>query len=358
MSRRLVLILCACLTLAAYAPTWRAGFVYEDLRVVMGTPIVQQQAPWNWRDLRSLSILSFRLNHALDGNNPRGYHAVNVCVHLVNGMLVFLLAESLIGGWGAVAAAGLFWLAPIQTESVAYLAGRTELLAAFCVLLATVLALRLSLGRSCVLVPLVLLAGLLTKETAAVGFLLVPLVAWVQLPDLRTTVWRHGTLALEVLIGVAVVGAIAAWLLRPVLHLDQGALGNERSLLGYWSIQSWAIGRYVVEAFIPIGLTIDHDFELMPHALAYLAFADLIALAIWTWHVRISKPLIACSLAWVLLALLPRMLVRIPEYANEHQMYLPFVGLWFLAGMGVNRWVPWREEAAAFRAWWSQELSG
>jgi hypothetical protein len=41
---------------------------------------------------------------------------------------------------------------------------------------------------------------------------------------------------------------------------------------------------------------------------------------------------LAWGTVWVLIALAPRFVMRIPEVLNEHQMYLPMVGISFTLG--------------------------
>ena len=82
-----------------------------------------------------------RLSHVLDyqiwGRQPAGHHAVNVVLHAVNAVLVFGFLWTLLGsvslkpgerllvaGWTA----SIFAIHPLQTESVAWMAVRTQLL--------------------------------------------------------------------------------------------------------------------------------------------------------------------------------------------------------------------------------------
>ena len=64
MSKLLSLSCLIGLTALVYAQTWRAGFVYEDVRSVIANPQVQQKADWTPRELRAVTVLSYRLNHA------------------------------------------------------------------------------------------------------------------------------------------------------------------------------------------------------------------------------------------------------------------------------------------------------
>jgi len=62
--------------------------------------------------------------------NPVGFHFTNVLVHALNALLVFLLVRSLSRRyWVALAAGVLFAIHPIHTESVTWIAGRTDAIA-------------------------------------------------------------------------------------------------------------------------------------------------------------------------------------------------------------------------------------
>jgi tetratricopeptide (TPR) repeat protein len=62
--------------------------------------------------------------------NPVGFHLTNVLVHALNSLLVFLLVRSLSRRyWVALAAGVLFAIHPIHTESVTWIAGRTDAIA-------------------------------------------------------------------------------------------------------------------------------------------------------------------------------------------------------------------------------------
>lgn len=82
--------------------------------------------------------LSYAINYALDGLNPRGYHATNLLLHLFNSLLVMLLAARLTGRRLVGGLAGLvFAVHPVHVEAVSWLSSRKDLLAAFFLLLST-----------------------------------------------------------------------------------------------------------------------------------------------------------------------------------------------------------------------------
>jgi hypothetical protein len=89
---------------------------------------------------RPVVNVSFALNYAVGGLEVRGYHVVNVAIHIVSALLLFgivrrtLNVSDLLPRFGPRSAdfafaCALIWLVhPLQTEAVDYLTERTELL--------------------------------------------------------------------------------------------------------------------------------------------------------------------------------------------------------------------------------------
>jgi hypothetical protein len=119
--------------LAAYWPALGYDFVRwdEQLYVTENPFLTDPNGLWKgWTTLREterqyypLLLTTFWIEHRLWGDNPSGYHAVNIWFHIANSLLVLLLVMALGGGrWVAGATAFLFALHPIQVESVAWVA--------------------------------------------------------------------------------------------------------------------------------------------------------------------------------------------------------------------------------------------
>lgn len=105
-----------------YLPIYSHGFAERPLIVAI-------------RGVRPFLMFTFWLNHRLSGLEPYSYHVFNVLFHLLNALLVFLIVRRVLTwageeGWRreslAAFAGGLFLLHPVQTESVAYVASRSE----------------------------------------------------------------------------------------------------------------------------------------------------------------------------------------------------------------------------------------
>ena len=105
-----------------------------------GTPLAARRSH---KSYRPLSILSFRMDHALsgaaDGEPPLAWvvHAHNVALHAAASALVCLLAARVFGGDGerALLAGLLFAAHPVHSDVVAQAVGRAEILSACGVLI-------------------------------------------------------------------------------------------------------------------------------------------------------------------------------------------------------------------------------
>ncbi|MCA9602234.1 MAG: tetratricopeptide repeat protein, partial [Myxococcales bacterium] len=79
---------------------------------------------------RPLVIVSYYLEHALWGGVPGGYHATNLCLHVVNAVLVGAVGRELLRSpWAGLVAALVFLVHPVQHEAIGNIASRTDLLA-------------------------------------------------------------------------------------------------------------------------------------------------------------------------------------------------------------------------------------
>jgi protein O-mannosyl-transferase len=122
-----LLFVMVALTLLAYKPVWHAGFIWDDDDHLTANPAMT--APDGLRKIWSslavsryypLTLTTFWLEHRLWGLKPMPYHVVNVVVHSVNGVLLFLLLRR----WRMRAAwlAAMAWmLHPVNVESVAWI---------------------------------------------------------------------------------------------------------------------------------------------------------------------------------------------------------------------------------------------
>ena len=129
-------------TIFAYRPAWHGGFLWDDDAYIINNELLTAPDGWQriWFSLDSpsqyfpLTYSTFRIEHALWGLNPTGYHWVNLLLHVANALLVWAVLARLKvpGAW---LAAAIFALHPVQAESVAWITERKNVLMAFFFLL-------------------------------------------------------------------------------------------------------------------------------------------------------------------------------------------------------------------------------
>jgi tetratricopeptide (TPR) repeat protein len=186
----------AALLLWAYAPAWPGPFVFDDEpAIARAAEIVRTGDPalafhpgndaGETASGRPVFTLSLALNHALGGDTPAVYRAVNLLVHGLAALTLFgLIRRTLLHErWPpavrtdapilAAAIAALWALHPLHTTAVSYVAQRAEALAGL-FLLVTLWAFARSLGsprgsRWRTLSVICCLLGMATKETMAVA---------------------------------------------------------------------------------------------------------------------------------------------------------------------------------------------
>ncbi len=78
----------------AYRTSFSGAFVLDDISDIVKSPAVTSVGPL-WRALlgttRPLTQLSFAINYRLGGLDPRGYHAVNLIIHIAAAILLAAL---------------------------------------------------------------------------------------------------------------------------------------------------------------------------------------------------------------------------------------------------------------------------
>ncbi len=349
---------------------WNAldgDFVFDDHDLILRSSRVQGRIPLtklrpffllpNGRPLyRPLRTLSYRLDHALFGLNPWGFHAANLFYHAVNACLVYVLAGRLLGRpRAAMMAALLFAAHPVQTEAVAYISGRRDLLSALFVFLGVLAFLgRRNQGhrRGVVAIMICFLMGLLSKEMAitlplillaydAVHQVMLPrgakglqtLVALIR--ALPGCVARDRRLYLPLLALMGVFSVIALFIAPGTGEYEY--YGD--TLVAMVFTRARIIAHYLKLLVFPLTLNADYSFDAFPISPSSLDPAGLLAVAliaaIVLFLVRLlpADPMAAFGGAWFFLTLLPVLhLIPHHEVVAEHYLYLPSFGLFLIAG--------------------------
>lgn len=337
----------------AYSPVLHGPFLFDDEYLPFRVPNFPDTLRAWIVGVRPVLMLSYWMNFRLSGEQTFSYHVVNVLLHAANGFLIYWIVRKFLElagveasrrGLPALFAAGLFLLHPAQTESVAYVASRSETLSVFFVLAAiTVFLYRRTAGigwGSAAAILALFVAALGSKEHTAVLALALLLIDFCFNPGfsfkgIRRN-WRlHVPLALGMLAGVAFV-------LKSLLHADTaGFRVKDFTWYQYFFTQCRALFVYLRLLVLPVGQTVDYDFPISRTLLEHGAIAGMVALlaltvAAWVWRRRF--PLASCGWFLFLIFMAPTSsIVPIQDPVAERRMYLPFLGLLLIVTEGVLR---------------------
>lgn len=356
-----LLLLCS---IGVYLYTLGCGFVYDDvaLTVLENPALTGEASAWDvlgWD--RPLREFTYMLDHALWGFSPAGYHLQNLLWHGANTLLLFAFLRLLglaspLPFWTAL----LFALHPIQTEAVAWVSGRKELLCLFFELLACFLYLR-ALARpvfdrkAAVLYAgcsLALLLALLSKQVAAAAPLLLFGSAWLfaRLHHLPLD-WKRqgrfllGPLALTSFFILYQYGLFE----RLELMQDRGTYYDPAAReVSYTPLSAVltplaVFGQSLWLSLWPLDLTIERGFAPVVAWADLRWLAGLLGAALWSgiaWACRARQPAIAFGLFWWLAAWAPVSGVLPVAYLMaDRYLYIPTLGF-ALAGVALLHQLP------------------
>lgn len=354
---------------AAYAPAVGGDFHWDDDLAVLTNPTVVDPGRIGVADFlppvlgrnRTLTDLTFALNHALSGNANAPYVVTNVAIHLLVVVLVFLLASALLrrvghprGDGVALAVAVIFGLHPLQTEAVSFVCQRSESLASLFYVAALLAFLEAEerhparhWGGWAAAGGVAFFAAVSSKGMALtlpiVGLLTVALTGPRREHGRRYWIvaWGLPLLAALLLAAGTVVGLSG----QKDAGLDAGDLGPWRYLLTEASV----ILRYVWLLLWPPDQSVDHWVRGSPGLGDPLTLASgaliLAALGGAVWLARAGlraggkgeARIAALGVLWYLLILAPTSsLVPLSDPMAEHRVYLANFGLILAAAVAID----------------------
>jgi hypothetical protein len=201
---RVIALMLAVLSFGIYAGTIGHGYNMDDVLVTQGHHLTskgfsaigqifisfyyEDEMGYNY-EYRPMTHLSFVLEHELFGEHPWMSHLVNVILHSLTVLLVFVVSRMILPEGGLLfssSAALLFTVHPMHTEAVASIKNRDELLALMFALLAFIQSWKFASGGWWRVVPAaaLLMMSLLSKVSAASFFVIIPLSTLLRPHDL------------------------------------------------------------------------------------------------------------------------------------------------------------------------------
>lgn len=337
---------------AAYANSLHGAFVFDDHRTIERSARIQQL--WPPAALlsghRPVVDLTLAINYAIHGLDVRGYHVVNIAIHLLAAMTLFGLTRRTLGSprFGdrfdraapvLALTISLIWAVhPLQTQSVTYLIQRSESLMGLFYFLTLYCVARGTEGHrggawyaaavaSCAL-------GMGCKSI----ILTAPIV--VLLYD-RVFLSRSWTEPIRLRWGLY-VGLSASWVMLLLTRMAQHIFflpAGAKAAVGfgfkgitpfeYAVTQFGVVAEYVRLSLWPHPLCLDYNWPVAKSIDEVLlpGVIVLALLALTVWALR-RRPEMGFLGAWFFVILAPTStIVPIRDPLFEHRMYLPLAAV-------------------------------
>lgn len=338
-----------------YGPALHGLFVFDDEYLPfysydLGTKPLSAVV----QGVRPLLMVTFWLNHRLSQLEPYSYHLLNVLLHFGGGFLVFLISLKFLEWAGvengrrqilAAFAGGVFLLHPVQTESVAYVASRSENLsvllcyAAFAVFLYRRKKAASWATTACVLVLFAAAAS--TKEHTVVLPALLLLTDYYWNPGFSFEGIRKNW---RLYVTMSVAGAAGVLFVWNVLRSARTAgFGMEGLTWNEYFYTQWrALWVYFRLFLFPAGQNGDYDYPFSRTPLDHGAIIGLIGLLVLVglaFRFRKRFPLASYGFFAALVLFAPTSsIVPIQDAVAERRIYLPMIGLILVVLELLRRW--------------------
>ena len=298
---------------------------------------------------RPVSTLTFGLSYYLQDGSSLGYKATNLVLHIGNGVLVFLLTQTILntlhpnsGNHQIALLVTAIWLIhPIQVSTVLYVVQRMTQLAALFVLLGLYLYL---LGRERIIkqrrygLTLLLLSlwfcmptAALSKENGVLLPVFILLCEWCIRPHEQSVSYRRiNHFLLGSVLPIIVLGGL--FFLINIEHFLEGYRYRAFTLSERLATELVIMGDYLSMILLPTlnKLTFLHDntqIYSLNHWLPWFyltVHTTVIGLAL---HCRCSRPLISLGILFFYTGHLIESSVLPLELMWEHRNYLPALGV-------------------------------
>jgi len=340
-------------SLLAYHNSLDGPFIFDDEASITENPDLRYLATTLGKTPhagtlagRPLLGLSLWMNYALGGPEVRGYHIVNLALHILSAWALWALARRLLESprledrygkeaWGLSLAIALIWTVhPLQTESVTYVVQRAEILGALFYFFTLYSVMRSAsavdwrVSAWSVAAVLSCLLGMASKETLATAPLVALLLDRVFLAPSWRRLWRARKGLYLALAGTWIFLAL-------LIRMSSKRMGTVGFDLGitWWEYaltQPYYVCRYLMLSVWPSALTLDYGTylaktpgEVVPYAVIVSLLWALTLVALW------RNPALGFCGAWFFLLLAPTSSV-VPittQTGAEHRMYLALAGL-------------------------------
>ncbi|MCP4589941.1 MAG: tetratricopeptide repeat protein, partial [bacterium] len=337
---RMAILLIVLAGASAYLNSFPGVFLFDGAQGLFDGPTPDQGAVWDTTvdGRQPLVRISLAINHTISGFAVWSYHAFNIAVHILAGLILFGVVgrtlsaatnrapEGRSASWLALIVALIWVVHPLQTASVTCIAYRGEVMTGAFYLL-TVYAL---VRGACAAQPmgwyglsvLCCAAGMGCSLTMITAPVVAVLYDRAFLSRSFRELWgrRLGLYA----------GLAATWGVPAALGNVPGAIS-----LDYALAQPSVILHYLRLCFWPQGLCLDYGGPVATTALAAPAILLLVAGSLWAWRSR--RWLGFAGTCFFLLLAPTSSSIPTEQPVSEQRMYLPLTAVIVVVVVAVRR---------------------
>lgn len=374
MSKKIIFYILLCssivITFLLYQKGLYGDYVFDDgvnilenqKLAITSLDVAALQTAWSSGDAgplgRPISMLSFALNHYFTGFDPFYFKLTNLFIHLINGLLVFIISLKLFQ-WLShqyqrislqsttylACLVSLIWLIhPLNLTSVLYVVQRMTSLSALFGLLALAIycvwRTRTITGLNTVLalcsIVSSLLASMLSKES---GILFIPLIYWVELIVFQAKNLQFQPIYIKKIKlihilwgGVIAAGLIFLYLLPPYLNPANFAR-RDFSLLERLLTESRVIFYYLKMTFYPLlsDLSLYHDDFVISKSITQpittlYSLAGLLGISLACLALVKKHSMLLFAWGWYVISQLLESTFISLELLHEHRNYFGIIG--------------------------------
>ena len=166
----LLLLASALATFFLYSVSLEGQFVLDDKNNIENNPAIQitslraaalhDAALKSVLPTRPVAYISFALNHYIHGYNVRGFHLVNILLHIITGIILYFFITAFLElpkakytidptGWVPLVTAIIWMLHPVHAQTVNYVVQRMTILAGLFYILAFFFYIKGKTGPPC-----------------------------------------------------------------------------------------------------------------------------------------------------------------------------------------------------------------
>ncbi len=298
-----------------------------------------QDVPQKSGYYRPVSMVSFVVTSLLFGRNPLPHRAVSLLLFLINAVLLFKIISFVSKYYWIPLAVAVAWIVhPMSSETVLFVSARPDLLYVLFLLLSMLSAVRWLISGSrrwLITIFFLFWAACLSKETAVVGLLLIPLYCRLY------AVEHNYKMRLLPLIAALVAALTMAIFARYfVLGMSFHRLPFEGSLIKTWLTIPSVVVFYISKAFLPLNISPVYNFKIaVSLSDALFIFYFILLCLIFTAVVLLTKSRLTARFGfiWFAIAILPYLNV-IPTgvlVANRY-VYFALPGLFIFVAEIMN----------------------